>query len=84
MSAATKNAVDQAIAAHVADEGDGHLLTGWVLIAAGMNGDNFERESTNYFYELADKQPFHSSLGLARRLFRWVDSFDDEVDEDDD
>ena len=83
MSLETKAALDAALAAHIADEGENHILTGYALIACGMNTDNFDRESTNYFYEWADSQPFHSSIGLAHVMVDYLTAWRGEPDEDD-
>lgn len=84
MSEATKEALDQALQAHIADEGEGHLVTGYALIAVGINHDNLTRESNNYFTEFADGQPYHSSVGLATYLIDVLrDGRFDEEDDDD-
>lgn len=69
VSAETKQAMDAAIAAHVADEGEaeGTVVTGYVLIASHSTADDFDEEITRYLTEYADQQPFHVGLGLVHR-----------------
>lgn len=80
MSEATRTAMEAAIAAHIADESESCILTGYVLAAAGQNADNFDRGSTNYFYELMPGQQFHSGVGLTHMLAEYMQSggYDDE------
>lgn len=72
MSAETKAALDTALAAHIADEGDGAFLTGYVLLAAAVPSDG-SMDSTRYLTAFAENQPYHSAYGLAHQL---VDGFD--------
>jgi len=66
MSAETKQALDEAIAAHIADEtGGGKIITGYNLVAANIDADSLERGSTNYFHEYGQQRPFHVCIGLA-------------------
>lgn len=69
MSAETKQKLDEAIAAHVADEADaaGTLVTGYALIASHADADDFDAEVTRYLVEYTDRQPFHVGLGLVHR-----------------
>lgn len=69
MSDQTKQILDEAIAAHIADEGDapGSVVTGYVLIASHATADDFDEEVTRYFGEYANQQPFHVALGLVHR-----------------
>lgn len=84
MSEATKTALDDALAAHVADECDGSLVSGYVLQACYFNGGTVERGTTGYFREFSDDIPFHSSLGLANMLIDGLkdSQFDGDDDED--
>lgn len=68
MSEATKDALDDAIRAHIADECDGRLCVGWLIITASMNGDDMADSKTHYFSEASDNLPMHSTLGLAAML----------------
>lgn len=81
MSSDTKQALDDAIAAHVADEADGALITGYVLHAAYINPDLDGREATGYYAEYATSQPYHVGLGLAHQM---VNHFDEIWYDDDD
>lgn len=69
MSAQTKAALDEAIAAHVADVQDGGgIVTGYVLLTSSANVEQLKNEATAYLFEAAELQPFHVGLGLAHRL----------------
>jgi hypothetical protein len=72
----TKEAMDAAIAAHIADEADGALITGYVLHAAYFNTDTDTRGSTGYYHDCAEGQGYHIGLGLAHML---VDHYSDSV-----
>lgn len=74
----TRDAVAEAIRAHVAAEADGAFLTDWVLIAAAASPDN--HAETIYVGECSET-PIHSRLGLVHYLRR---SYDDMLDGDDD
>lgn len=64
MSAETKAALDAAITAHVTDETGGALVTGWVVQAAGIKGEDMD-EGVSYLYrEIPDRQPAYVTLGL--------------------
>ena len=65
MSLETKKALDEAIAAHIMDETNGDLVTSYLLTIATLNADNLENDTSNYFHEFSDQQPFHISVGLA-------------------
>ncbi len=69
MSAETKKLLDDAIAAHVADEYEdtGMIVTGYTLIASCSTIEDFDDEVTRYLTEYADGQPFHVGLGLIHR-----------------
>jgi hypothetical protein len=68
MSIDTKRALDEAVAAHVADEaGPGQVVTGYALIASNASEHDFDNDVTRYFAEYADRQPFHIALGLVHR-----------------
>lgn len=74
MSADTKAALDEAIAAHFGDAWDGAILTGYVLQMAGVTADDIQDgEQTSYFREVAEGQPSHVTLGLldySHTMFR--------------
>jgi len=82
MSAETKQAVDDAIAAHIADEGDGHFLSGYALIAAGQRIDS-EGGRTLYYKEFSTDLPFHEAVGLTSYLALAVEHDMFQSDDDD-
>jgi len=69
VSAETKAALDAAIAAHVADETaqPTTVVTGYVLIVSHGTAEDFDNEITQYFAEYADRQPYHTALGIVLR-----------------
>lgn len=73
MSEVTKAALDAAIAAHVADECDGAIITGYVLQSQYTDMDMLEDGYTGYVREIMTSQPFTTTLGLAHYLSRQVD-----------
>lgn len=71
MSLATKQAMEAAMAAHLADEMDGAIQTGYWLT---IKGADLERPgTTTYFYVGPDTQPFHESLGLLEMSGKYLD-----------
>ena len=64
MSAETKAALEEAITAHLADEMDGSMMTGYELVIAGWPPE--KPNHTTYYYETPDDQPFHVSIGLIK------------------
>jgi hypothetical protein len=82
MSDTTKNALDAALAAHIADSIEENVLvTGYVLQAAYVTISTEDRRTTGYFSEFADDQPYHAGLGLAAHL---VDLYQSGAFEEDD
>lgn len=80
MSTETKQALDDALAAHVLDEADG-MVSGYVLHAAYFSAETVDNGSTGYIYEFADGQSFHIGYGLAMQLVdRYRDGFEEEDD----
>lgn len=78
MSAQTLQAVEDAIAAHLADEYDEPwLITHWYTIACASDAG---MERTNYVHMTPDA-PLHTSLGLIRvadnRLVALINSDDE-------
>ena len=65
MSAITKSALDDALAAHIADESHGALVTGYALYASTQTLEHFDREATGYFAEYAQGQAHHVAIGLV-------------------
>lgn len=62
MSAATRDALDAAIRAHVADETSGDLVTGWALVASIVEHDI---ESRTTFLSTSDLAVFEIRGMLA-------------------
>lgn len=81
MSDATKEAVEEAIRAHVADEADGEprILTDWYVIAAAVGVDADE----THFLHINSNAAWHVLLGLVHRAWRRMSSWtDDDLDQD--
>lgn len=81
MSDQTKSDLDAAIAAHVADTGNGSLVTDWALIAATTTVENIGTGTTAYLLEGNDNQPVHVMTGLFRYASErviWDDSEGDD------
>lgn len=82
MSEQTKAALDEAIAAHFADEfqDESGMATGWVLQAAGILGT--DADSTAHIRETAPDQAVHITLGMLEyaRLHFQRTLFDDAED----
>lgn len=65
MSAQTKASLDEAIAAHFADEQDGAILTGYVLQAKGQGFSAEDSDRTRMLRAIADGQDYITTLGLV-------------------
>lgn len=63
MSAATAQAIDAAVRAHIADEADGQLAVGWALVVARTN---VRDDGHDYVVEAPEWQPAHHTIGLLR------------------
>lgn len=72
MSAQTKAALEVAIAAHLADEMDGAILTGYAVVACGPRVEAMD-DRTSYHYEFPPSQAFHSSFGLGQMLVGYLE-----------
>ena len=78
MSDATLQAIEDAIAAHIADEDDeALLLTDWQLTAAAAIPTNHSR--TMYF-NLGTDAPYHHRLGLMYRGLELLESGTEDED----
>lgn len=75
----TREALIDALRAHVAAEGEGAYLTDWVLVAAGAMPA--EPDSTVYINECSDG-PLHHRLGLVRYLSLRSDQMATEDDDE--
>ena len=67
MSDETHAALTAAIAAHVADTGDGRIVTDWALVAATTSLEDIGTGRTSYLLEGNQYQPVHVMAGL----FHW-------------
>jgi len=66
MSDTTKAALDDAIAAHFADEQDGALVTGYVLQVQGQGfAVAADEEQTRMLRSIAEQQSIITTLGLV-------------------
>lgn len=75
MSDLTKQVMDDAIAAHYADEMDGAIVSAYVLQIVGGTLENYDEGEQSYFRCIAEGQPFLSTLGLAHYMqLRLADS----------
>lgn len=81
MSDQTKADLDAALAAHIADVGDGSFVTDWAMIAALTTVDNIGTGRTSYFLEGNENQPVHVMTGLFRYASERV-IWDDDDDDD--
>lgn len=75
----TKQALEQALAAHIAEVTGGNIITDWTLIAATTTVDDIGTGTTSYFCEGNDGQPVHVTVGLlqyARETATWGDDDD--------
>lgn len=66
MSAETQRALEEAFAAHVADELDGAMLVNFVGIAAAVKPA--DSVTVTHYLRAASDQPLHVSLGLSEYL----------------
>lgn len=80
MSDQTKAALDKALADHVAEIGDGAILTDWALIAATTSVENIGTGTTRYLLEGNNNQPIHVMTGLFQYASERV-IWDDDDDE---
>lgn len=65
MSDKTKAALDEAIAAHFADEQGGAILTGYVLQAKGQGFAAEDSDRTRMLRAIAEGQDYITTLGLV-------------------
>lgn len=82
MSAQTKADLEAAVAAHVADTGNGSLVTDWALVVATTTVENIGTGTTSYLLEGNENQPIHVMTGLFRyaseRTLWGIDEDDEE------
>lgn len=65
MSDQTKQALNDAIAAHFADEHDDAIISQYVIQMADGSLEDYDQQRTAYLRETADGQPLHASIGLT-------------------
>lgn len=75
----TREALADAVRAHVAAEANGAYLTDWVLIAAAAVAN--DPDATTYVSETSEG-PFHHRLGLVRYLAQRTDQMVGDDDDD--
>lgn len=80
VSAETKAALETALQNHIADEGDGAILTDWAMVCALTSMDDIGSGRTRYFCEGNTGQPVHVTVGLLRYGGEHA-TFDDEDDD---
>lgn len=68
MSAETKEALEEAIRAHFADEQDGSMMVNYVIQISGIVPDN--PDMIAYSRESPDDQAMHVTMGLIEYLRR--------------
>lgn len=73
MSEQTKAALDEALAAHVADECEG-ILTGYVIQTQYQDVEMMDNGDTGLLRIVAQHQSFINTLGLARYLNTRLDN----------
>jgi hypothetical protein len=77
--AETRDALIEALRAHVHAEGDGAYLTDWIVIAAAAALD--DPDTTTYITETSDG-PMHHRIGLVRYLALRTDQIITDDDDD--
>lgn len=68
MSAQTKAALDAAIDAHIADESNGGIVTGYVLQTQYTDMAFLEERMTGYLRMVHETQDFTTTLGLIHYM----------------
>lgn len=72
MSATTKQALEDALRAHIADEHDPDaVVTEWIIVAAGVT-PGIDADARDIWYEDSD-MPVHHHTGLLRHHLRRVE-----------
>ena len=84
MSAETKAALDTALAAHIADECKGALLTSYVCQTEFTSMELIDEEMTGYQRMIAEGQTLTTTLGLMHYGQRMLDCYVTETMNDDD
>lgn len=71
MSGDTRAAVEDALRAHLKDEHDHAILTGYLIVACGVSAEDSE-PATRYEF-LNGAAPWHETAGLIRYAERYHD-----------
>lgn len=74
MSEQTKAALDAAIEAHIADECEGGIVTGYVLQTQYTGMEFLEERMTGYLRMVHETQNFTTTLGLIHYMRNTVES----------
>jgi hypothetical protein len=87
VSADTKEALENALLAHIEDEYTGYKVSGYVLEVACMSME--EAGHTLYPCIVPDYQPMHATAGLVKLadaglVEAFAGGYDEEADDDDD
>ena len=86
MSAATKEALEAAIDAHINDECDGEQVVTAYVFGAAISTFSEVGPKSSYYFVRTDEQPAHITRGMAQLVTEWADTssiFGYEDDEDD-
>jgi hypothetical protein len=86
MSAATKQALEAAIDAHVNDECEGEQVVTAYVFGAAISTFSEVGPKSSYFFASTNEQPAHITRGMAQLVTEWADMssiFGYEDDEDD-
>jgi hypothetical protein len=84
MSADTKAALDAALAAHIADETEGNILTGYVCQTQFTSMELIDEQMTGYQRIIAEDQNLTTTIGLMHYGQRMLDQYITETLQDDD
>lgn len=74
MSAETKTALDNAVSAHFQDVMQGAIVTGYLLQIAGESIEDLDANQWSALREVADNQPFLTTLGLSAYTVRSLEA----------
>jgi len=77
VSEATKNAVEDALKAHLADEAPDTYLTEWAVVVTGVT----PRDTNRYLCSYATGMSHHSAVGLTLYLHEDASTQDEVIDE---
>ena len=79
MSATTKAALEAAMFAHINDEEESpHHITAWVLAAAISAFDGDDRGQHTYWFDRAENQAPHITVGMIAMFDDWAGGNDED------